>query len=167
MKKNQTRIPMERLEQIIKEEDYSALFELKEDRDFGYVLSMILHKYHDCKDLNSLPQSHKMLFLCKVVEDCCQADCIYTFVESGFSKYSDDTYTALKEINAPLSAEAFKQACSILNEKVDVENDIDNLTDEDWEQLSTYDRVISNYSDGHFSKLYRAYAEKYKDDFVL
>lgn len=155
-------ISMEQLQKIIDDMDYESMFQLENNRDFGFVLSQILNKYHECNDLNTIPRSHKMLFLCKVVEDCCQAEYIGTFYEWGFSKYKDDTYTALLEINAPISAKALKKACNIL----DKEALKLPLSDEDNNKLVDLDSTISNYPDGHFSELYRIYAEKYKSDFV-
>lgn len=155
-------ISMEQLQKIIDDIDYKTMFQLENNCDFGFVLSQIFNKYHDCNDLNTLPQSHKMIFLCKVVEDCCQAECIVTFYDWGFSKYKDDTYTALIEINAPISAEAFKQACLILDKEVL----LCSLTEEDYQKLKEADSTISNYPDGHFSELYRNFAEKNKFDFI-
>lgn len=153
---------MEQLQKIIDDVDYQSMFQLENTKDFSIVLGLILNEYHDCKDLNTLPRSHKMLYLCKVVEDCCQAECIETFYEWGFSKYKDDTYTALIEINAPITAEAFKQSCIILDKQI---ND-STIIKEDCSKLMNYDSTISDYPDGHFSKLFRDYANKHRADFI-
>lgn len=150
---------------IINEVDYKAMFDLQEDRDFGFVLSMILHKYHDLDDLRKLPHSHKVLFLCKLIEDYCQADFILNFFEEDFSRYSEDAYNALIEFNAPLSAKAFNEVRKIVSENTGVMNHSEDISAEISDKLNEYDSIICNYSDGHFSKLYREYAEKNRSDF--
>ena len=153
---------LRQMNKIAQEQDFDALFSLKDNSDFSITLHEILkNRYQNSK--NALSSTQLNLFLCMHLENAGQADDIFCFLQDWFPNYSTEIVRALNEIGAIKSAELIKQAIEMLPENGSSFYDV---ADESSQALmSKLDSEFANYPDGSMPDLYRKYAENNRNEF--
>ena len=157
---------------IIKNRDWNALFELDENDDFSWTLEQILRSFVKEKtdenfDISNLNYAQKALFLVLELENATQADALPNFFEEGFAVYGHEAVQALKEVGAHQCAAALDAAVDTLPNGIYPKGD-----KEFWDSIMSgkysdiwdgADSVLADYADGWFPDLCRAYAEAHRD----
>ena len=169
MSKKQLRQWRERMDAIIQNRDWGALFQLEDTGDFALCLDSLIWTLAGPDNAPPQVHTHRVLFLCIQVEDCVQCDSLLNFFDEGFAAYGREAEKALEEIGAPRSAAALRQVLSALPEG--------GYPAGDWDAckalyggafgqiLEQADSTLVDYPDGPMRDLYYAYAQAHREDF--
>lgn len=162
-------ISMTRDERIIENKDTYELLVSRDDFEF-ILVKLVYSKYINIpfKDLN---YTQRVLFLCMRLEDCCQVDSIYRFIEDGLAFYIEDTVKAFEQIGANETAVLMRRLAEILPKAV-LEGDenavhefLFHCDDVNLKiEIDKIDAEISDYPDGALNDLYYEYAYKHRED---
>ena len=161
-----------RIQNIVKNRDWNALFAMDGNDDFTRTLEQILwslvtNRADGNLDISNLNHTQKVLFLVLELENATQADSLLNFFEECFADYGREAVQALEEVGA-------SQCAAALNAVVDTfPNGIYPKGDKEfWDSIMSgknsdiwdkADRVFVNYTDGWFPDLCRTYAEAHQD----
>lgn len=162
----------EQKQNIIKNRDWNALFELNENDEFSWILEQILWSFVKEKtdenfDISNLNHTQKVLFLVLELENATQADALPNFFEEGFAVYGQEAVQALKEVGAHQCAAALNAVVDTLPNGIYPKGDkefwnsiMSGKYSDIWDNA---DSVLADYTDGWFPDLCRAYAEIHRD----
>lgn len=169
MSKKQLRQWRERMDAIIQNRDWNALFQLEDTGDFAMCLANLIWTLAGPDNAPPEAHAHRVLFLCIQVEDCVQCDSLLNFFDEGFAAYGPAAVEALAEIGASRSAAALGKVLSALPEggyPADDEKARRALCDGAFGRvLEQADSVLADYPDGPMRDLYYAYAQANREDF--
>lgn len=150
----------DKIDQIVKEEDTSALFELEANDVFSIALHQLLINKHQINP-NTLTEPELNLFICMHLENAGQADSILSFLQEWHPEYAPLVTKGLKDIGAIKSSEIIKKALTLIPE--DGTWFYENATEEEEELMDKFDGEFSDYPDGFLCNLFRSYAERNKE----
>jgi len=157
---------------IIKNRDWNALYELDENDDFSWTLEQILWSFVKKRvdgnwDISNLNCAQKVLFLVLELENATQADALPNFFEEGFAAYGHEVVQALEEVGAPQCAAALKAVVDTLPYGIYPKGDkefwgsiMSGEYSDIWDKA---DSILADYTDGCFFDLCRIYAEAHRD----
>lgn len=169
MSKKQLRQWRERIDSIMKNRDWDALFHLEDSGDFALCLSSLIWTLAGPDNAPPEQHVHQVLFLCIQVEDCVQCDSLLNFFDGGFAAYGPAAVKALEEIGAPASAAALGRVLEQLPEGGYPAGDreaCDALYCGAFGRaLEQADSVLVDYPDGPMGDLYYSYAHAHREDF--
>ncbi len=148
--------------EIIKNQDFKALFWLTNDSDFCLALMEILFNRYK-ENPNSLSPTEFNLFLCYQLENASQADSILSFLQEYFPEYKGEVVKALHEVGAEKSAKLIQKAIKLLPEDGSWFYDTANPYSQN--KMNKIDNEFSSYPDGKMCIKYRKYAEEHQNDF--
>lgn len=151
------------LDELVQNQNLREIYELKEDSDFSTTLHQVLIKKYN-EDPKSLNEVQLNLFLCMHLENSGQSSSILSCLQEWFPEHKEKFVNALREVNAPKSADVIERAIELLPKDGSWFFDTSNETTE--ELLAQFEREFSDYPDGSMSDLYRKYAEKNKADVI-
>lgn len=138
---------------------------LNEDDDYNFtnaLIDLVYGRYAET-GYENLNEVQRTLYLCCLIEDCCQADTLYTFIEEGMGKYLSDAVKAYDRIGASKTSALLRQVISIIpQEVIDGECPSDELLDE----ICETGGLISDYPDGVMHGLYFSYAKKHSEEIL-
>ena len=86
-------------------------------------------------------------------------------LQEWFPQHLDKFVGALKDINAPKSAEAINKAINLLPE--DCSWFFKQANEKQQELMTQYDGHFSDYPDGSMPNLYRKYAEQHRESIEI
>ena len=168
MSKKQLRQWRERIDAIIQNQDWDAMFQLADSGDFALCLTDPLWRLADGSP-DRLNHPQRVLFLCILLEDCTQCDSLYSFFDEGFGSYGQETAEALDEIGASKSAAILRKVLSKLPEGgFPTEDRVACRALDDGafgKVLDEANHMLCNYPDGPMCDLYFAYAKAHREDF--
>ncbi len=162
----------EQMQNIIKNQDWNALFAMDENDDFSWTLEQILWSFVTNRadgnlDLSNLNHTQKVLFLVLELENATQADALPNFFEEGFAFYGREAVQALEEIGASQCAVALNAVVDTLPYGIYPKGDkefwdsiMSGKNSDIWDKA---DSVFVDYTDGRFSDLCHTYAQAHRD----
>jgi len=169
MSKKRLREWKQRIDTIIQQRDWGALFQLEDPGDFALCLESLIWTLSGPDDAPPEAHTHRVLFLCILLEDCTQCDGLWNFFDDGYAAYAPEAADALEELGAPKSAALLQDVLSKLPEKGYPAEDRaarQALTVGEFGQaVDRADSALCDYPDGPMSGLYYAYAHAHRDDF--
>ena len=160
------------MQNIIKNRDWNALFDMDENDDFSWTLEQILWTFVTNRldgnlDISNLNHTQKVLFLVLELESATQADALPNFFEEGFAVYGREAVQALEEVGASQCAVALNAVVDTLPNGIYPKGDkefwdsiMSGKNSDIWDKA---DSVLANYTDGRFSDLCHTYAEAHRD----
>jgi len=151
------------IDNIAQSKDIDALYGLLDDSAFSIALHQILVNLYDANP-NKLNKHQMNLFLSMHLENAGQSCSILGCLQEWFPQYLNKYVDALKDINAPNSALTIDKAIKLLPE--DGSWFYDKADEKQVESMDQLDEHFSDYPDGNMPKLYRAYANRYKNEIV-
>lgn len=161
-----------KMQNIIKNLDWNALFAMDENDDFSRTLEQILWSFVTKRvdgdfDLSNLNHTQKVLFLVLEMESATQADALPNFFEEGFSVYGREAVQALDEIGASRCAAALNAAVDTLPNGIYPKGDkefwdsiMSGKNSDIWDKANS---VLVDYTDEWFPDLCRTYTEVHQD----
>ena len=161
-----------RIQAIIKDQDWDALFAMDESDDLSWTLEQMLWSFVTRRadgelDLSGLSHAQRVLFLVLELENATQADALPNFFEEGFAAYGREAVRALEEVGAPRCAAALNAVVNTLPDGVYPKGDegfwASIMSGENSDIWDKADRIFVNYTDGRFSDLCYAYAQAHRD----
>ena len=169
MSKKQLRQWRERIDAIMKNRDWEALFRLEDSGDFALCLSSLIWTLAGPDHTPPQVRSHRVLFLCIQVEDCVQCDSLLNFFDEGFAPYGPEAVEALEEIGAPKSAAALREVLSALpagGYPIGDRQACETLYSGPFGRaLEQADSILVDYPVGPMRDLYYAYAQAHREEF--
>ena len=107
------------MQNIIKNQDWNALFAMDENDDFSWTLEQMLWSFvtnsvDGSWDISNLNHTQKVLFLVLELESATQADTLLNFFDEGFAVYGREAVQALEEVGASQCAAALKAVVDTL-----------------------------------------------------
>lgn len=161
-----------KMQNIIKNLDWNALFAMNENDDFSRTLEQILWSFvtksvNGALDLSNLTHTQKVLFLVLELESATQADALPNFFEEGFAVYGREAVQALEEVGASQCAVALNAVVDTLSNGIYPKGDkefwdsiMSGKNSDIWDKANS---VLVDYTDGRFSDLCHTYAETHRD----
>lgn len=161
-----------KMQNIIKNLEWNALFAMDENDDFSWTLEQILWSFVTKRvdgdfDLSNLNHTQKVLFLVLELESATQADALPNFFEEGFSVYGREVVQALDEIGASQCAAALNAVVDTLPNGIYPKGDkefwdsiMSGKNSDIWDKANS---VLVDYTDGWFPDLCRTYTEVHRD----
>lgn len=148
------------IDSISQKRDYDKLYKLKDNAAFSNCLRQILDSLY--RENPSHLNRHQMnLYLCMNLENSGQSCGILSCLQEWFPQHLDKFVGALKDINAPKSAEAINKAIDLLPEGGSWF--FKQANEKQQELMTQYDGHFSDYPDGSMPNLYREYAEQHRE----
>ncbi|MDE6519403.1 MAG: hypothetical protein K2K91_02940 [Ruminococcus sp.] len=139
------------------------LLNQNDDYDFINALIDLVYGRYAETEYENLNEVQRTLYLCCLIEDCCQADTLYTFIEEGMGKYLSDAVKSYDRIGAPKTSALLKQIINITPQNV---IDGESPTDEILDKIIETGSLISDYPDGVMHKIYFDYAKKHSTEIL-
>lgn len=146
---------------IIKTKDSNSLLSLDE-WDLEECLIKLVYDYFSEMPFESLNNEQKVIFLCVILEDTCQADSIFSLAE-------DEIFLKLPEMHKALIDIGALKTAAYLNEFINlIPNDTfehSKIPEWNWffensereEKISEIDSKIADYPDGYMRTIYHNY----------
>lgn len=153
---------MRYMDQLVKDKNIEALFQLNDNGDFSIALYNLLSQECDYHP-DRLNDTKRVLFICMLLENAGQADHILSFLQEGFPQHAPEAAHALQEIGAMRSAEIIKQAVALLPK--DGKWFLQHADESSQLVMAKLDHEFSGYPDGMLRDLYRKYADAHQSDF--
>lgn len=151
------------IDSISSNKEADKLFELKNNSAFSNCLRQILDNLYR-ENPDHLNKDQMNLYLSMNLENSGQSCGILSCLQEWFPEHLNKFVNALKDINAPKSANAIEKAISLLPKNGSW---FFKTSNEETEKLMTkYDREFSDYPDGYMPDLYRKYAELNKNEII-
>lgn len=143
--------------------ELNNLLSESDDYNFTHALIDLVYGRYAETGYENLNEVQRTLYLCCLIEDCCQADTLYTFIEEGMGKYLSESAEAYEKINAPETALLIRKAVEIIpHEVINGAEPSDELLDE----ICGIGGLISDYPDGVMHKIYFDYAKKHSAEIL-
>lgn len=143
--------------------ELNNLLDENDDYDFIHALIDLVYGKYAKMEYESLNEVQRTLYLCCLIEDCCQADTLYTFIEDDMGKYLSESAEAYERIKAPQTASLIRKAVEIIpHEIIDGAEPSGELLDE----ICGIGSLISDYPDGVMHKIYFDYAKKHSAEIL-
>lgn len=144
----------DKINEIIRNKDIAAMLD---DSLFEDAFIQLLYQHFYEADFSRLNHTQRILVLCTKLEDYCQADSITEIFEDGMYGYISEMYQALLEIKAVFTAELFKEFMDITADLNISDGEIPDFDEAVSDKIYEIDSKISDYPDGLFIDLFKAY----------